>query len=154
MLTALAMAALMICQTPSASPNATTSVGYSEDRAADEAAIRQGAAAWAGAFTRGDVDLVDRLLADDFVGTAKDGTLYDKPTMLGWVRTGPNLTSSDTTVEQVRFFGDIAVATGSDAMVGPPPGLRRIRSIWTDIWIRRDGQWRVIAAHDMAGAAE
>lgn len=154
MLIALIMALFVLGQTPTVIPNDTTLVAPSEDRTADEAAIREGASAWAGAFTRGDIDLVDRILADDFVGMTKDGTLYDKQTMLGWVRGGPNLTSSDTTVEQVRFFGDIAIATGSDNMVGAAPELRRIRSIWTDIWIRRKGQWRVIAAHDMAGATE
>lgn len=154
MLIVVAMAASIIAQTPSAAPEAPVPVVSNETRAADEAVIREGASAWAGAFTRGDVDLVDRLLADDFVGTAKDGALYDKATMLEWVRAGPNVTSSETTVTQVRFFGDIAIATGSDAMVGPPPELRRIKSIWTDIWIRRNGQWRVIAAHDTAGTPD
>ncbi|RYG88398.1 MAG: nuclear transport factor 2 family protein [Alphaproteobacteria bacterium] len=151
MLIGVALAALLSAQSPPDSPGARSAALSSENRSADEAVIRNGAAAWANAFTRGDVDLVDRLLADDFVGTAKDGALYDKATMLEWVRAGPNVTSSETTVTQVRFFGDIAIATGSDAMVGPPPELRRIKSIWTDIWIRRNGQWRVVAAHDTAG---
>lgn len=124
------------------------------DRALDEVVIRQGAEAWAEAFTRGDADTVHRILADDFVGMSKDGSLYDKPTMLGWVRAGPNLTSSETTVEQVRFFGDIAIATGSDTMVGALPQSQRIKSFWTDVWIRRDGQWQVIAAQDMAGTPD
>ncbi|GAA0738995.1 nuclear transport factor 2 family protein [Sphingomonas japonica] len=122
-----------------------------QDRAADEAIIRQRAAAWGAAFTRGDVSAVESLLADDFVGTAKDGTLYDKQAMLGWVRAGPNLTSSTTHVNRLRFYGDIAIATGTDEMVGPPPALKPIKTVWTDIWIHRDGEWRVVAAHDMAG---
>lgn len=154
MLIALAFAAMLLGQTPSATPAAAMPATSSADRTADEAAIRQGASAWAEAFTRGDVDLVDSLLADDFVGMAKDGALYDKPTMLGWVRAGPNLTSSETTVEQVRFFGDIAIATGSDLMTGAAPERTLIKSFWTDIWILRQGRWRVIAAQDMAGTPD
>ncbi len=71
--------------------------------------------------------------------------------MRGWVKAGPNLTSSRTHVNRIRFFSDIAIATGTDDMVGPAPRYRRIRTVWTDIWIFRAGQWRVIAAHDMAG---
>lgn len=154
MLIALALAAFVLGQTPSATPEAAPYVSTSRDTTADEAAIREGAAAWADAFTRGDVDRVDSILADDFVGTAKDGSRYDKPTMLGWVRAGPNVTSNKTTVDSVRFFGEIAIATGSDAMVGPAPEMRRIKSVWTDIWILREGRWRVIAAHDMAGTLD
>jgi ketosteroid isomerase-like protein len=154
MLIALVLAASVLGQTPPATPEAAASVSSSQDRTADEAAIREAAAAWADAFTRGDVDRVDSILADDFVGTAKDGSLYDKPTMLGWVRAGPNVTSSETTVDRIRFFDEIAIATGSDSMVGPAPEMRRIKSVWTDVWIRRDGRWRVIAAHDMAGTPD
>ncbi|MBU1346635.1 MAG: nuclear transport factor 2 family protein [Alphaproteobacteria bacterium] len=152
MLIALALAASVLGQTPSL--EVAASVSSAQNMTVDELAIREGAAAWADAFTRGDVDLVDALLADDFVGTAKDGSPYDKPTLLGWVRAGPNLSASETTVDRIRFFGDIAIATGSDAMVGPAPEMRRIKSVWTDIWIRRDGRWFVIAAHDMAGTPD
>lgn len=150
MLVALAMAAAAAAQTPPAASVEGVAFAGTQDRAADEAVIRERASAWGAAFARGDVGTIERILADDFVGTAKDGTLYDKPTMLGWVRTGPNLTSSTTSVSRIRFFGDIAVATGTDHMVGPAPTLQRIKTIWTDIWIRRNGQWRVVAAHDMA----
>ena len=74
--------------------------------------------------------------------------------MLGWVREGPNVSSNKTTVEQVRFFGEIAIATGTGVIVGPAPEGRRIKSIWTDIWIRRNGEWRVVGAHDMAGTPD
>lgn len=151
MLTAFAMVVALLGPAAPATPLRAVPAATGENRAGDEAAIRERAAAWGGAFVRGDVDMVDRLLADDFVGTAKNGTLYDKRTMMGWVRDGPNLSSNKTTVDQIRFFGDIAIATGTDVIVGPTPEMRRIKTIWTDIWIFRKGEWRVIGAHDMAG---
>lgn len=154
MLTALAMAAFLQSEMPETVVVPSATLETTSGRAADEAVIREGAAAWAAAFTRGDAALVDQLLADDFVGMGKDGKLYDKQTMLGWVRAGPNVSSSLTTVHQVRFFGDMAIATGVDDMIGAPPELRLIKSIWTDIWIRRDGRWQIVAAQDMAGAAD
>lgn len=151
MLIALAMVAATAIQSSPETSMIGSPIAESQGRAQDEALIRERASAWGAAFTRGDVGAIDNLLADDFIGTAKDGTLYDKPTMRGWVRTGPNLTSSRTSVNRIRFFRDIAIATGTDDMIGPAPAYKRIRTIWTDIWIFRGGQWLVIAAHDMAG---
>jgi ketosteroid isomerase-like protein len=151
MLIAIAMGAASVIQSSTEAPATGVAVAQAQDRARDEGVIRERASAWGAAFTRGDVGVIDSLLAEDFVGMAKDGTLYDKATMRGWVLAGPNLTSSRTRVNQIRFFGDIAIATGADDMVGPAPAYKRIRSVWTDIWIFRHGQWLVIAAHDMAG---
>jgi ketosteroid isomerase-like protein len=151
MLIVLAMMAAMATQPSPATSTFGSGIADPQDRARDEAIIRARASAWGAAFMRGDVGAIDSLLADDFIGTAKNGTLYDKPTMRGWVVICPNLTSSRTSVNRVRFFGEIAIATGTDDMIGPAPAYRRIRTVWTDIWISRGGQWLVIAAHDMAG---
>ena len=48
----------------------------------------------------------------------------------------------------VRFFGDTAVAHGSETWTRKDGSTGRY--VWTDIWARRDGQWQVVAAQDAA----
>jgi uncharacterized protein DUF4440 len=126
----------------------------SDDRAGDRREIVAGAEAWGGAFVSGDAGVIDRLLTDEFIGTSKAGVRYGKAEIRAWVIQGPNLASNRTVVEAIRFYGDTAVAVGFDEFVTAPPERERRKSIWTDVWIKRDGRWRVGAAQDMAGKVD
>jgi ketosteroid isomerase-like protein len=124
-------------------------VGGCTDRRADERAIVQGEHAWGRAFVTGDTAAVDRLLADDFVGVDPDGAVYDKARMLRSVRVGPNIASDQVGAVKVRFFDNTAVAQGSEHEVGPAPQSRAADRVWTDVWVRRGGWWRIEAAEDL-----
>jgi ketosteroid isomerase-like protein len=124
-------------------------VGGCTDRSADERAIVQGEHAWGRAFVTGDTAAVDRLLAEDFVGVDPDGAIYDKAKMLQSVRAGPNIASDQVGAVRVRFFDDTAVAQGSEHEVGPAPQSRPADRVWTDVWVRRGGRWRIEAAEDL-----
>ena len=50
---------------------------------------------------------------------------------------------------KVRFFGDTAVAQGSESWVRRTGSLLRGRFVWTDTWIRRNGKWQIVAAEDL-----
>ena len=127
-------------------------VRASNSRAADRREIVEGEQAWGGAFATGDARTADRLVAEDFREITSSGAAYDKAGMLNDLRRGPNLTSSRTVVQSVRFFGDTAVAMGVDETVGPAPELRPRRELWTDTWVKRNGRWRVVAAEDVIPA--
>jgi hypothetical protein len=47
----------------------------------------------------------------------------------------------------VRFFGDVAVAQGSETLTHKD-GTKKL-SVWVDTWIRRNGQWQIIVAEDV-----
>jgi hypothetical protein len=50
------------------------------------------------------------------------------------------------------FFGDNAVAQGSESWEKRKGEPRFGRFVWTDTWIRRNGQWQIVAAEDLTVA--
>ena len=93
----------------------------------------------------GDVDRFRELLADDFLCSTADGTVLDKAQFLevtGGPRTLRHLSADDV---RIRLFGDVAIihaATYYETMAGAHG-----RGRYTDIWSKRDGTWRAVAAH-------
>jgi hypothetical protein len=50
---------------------------------------------------------------------------------------------------KVRFFGDTAVAQGSESWERRTGKPRLGRFVWTDTWVRRNGHWQIVAAEDL-----
>jgi catechol 2,3-dioxygenase-like lactoylglutathione lyase family enzyme/ketosteroid isomerase-like protein len=119
------------------------------DEKAAERYIRESEAQWAESVATGDTAAVERILADDFVGVDPKGGLYDKQQMIANTRNAPKYYASNHLNEvKIRFYGDTAIAHGSESW-----RLRtgaRGRFIWTDTWLRRDGRWQIVAAEDLA----
>ena len=93
----------------------------------------------------GDVNRFREILADDFLCSAADGSVLDKEQFLALTagpRTLRHLSAADV---RIRIFGDMAIihaATAYTTMEG-----HEGRGRYTDIWARRDGAWRAVAAH-------
>jgi hypothetical protein len=93
----------------------------------------------------GDVERFREILADDFLCSAADGSVLDKTQFLELTagpRTLRHLSGSDV---RIRLFGDVAIihaATSFTTMEGIEG-----RGRYTDIWARRGGAWRAVAAH-------
>jgi ketosteroid isomerase-like protein len=105
---------------------------------------------WAESVATGDASVVERILADDFVGVDPKGRLYDKATMVSDTRDAPNYFVSNRANEiKVRFYGDAAVAQGSETWERRTGDLLRGRFVWTDTWLRRNGKWQIVAAEDL-----
>lgn len=91
-------------------------------------------------------------LADDFQGTAPDGTRYDKAKEISDAKSskesGRDCRLGDVTV---HFFGDnLAILYGSETWTEKDPsGKDRPRAyVWTDTWLKRNDLWQVISAQD------
>lgn len=123
--------------------------GQAPDRTADRKEILDGEKAWGQAFVTGDAATIERLLAADFKGVDPTGLIYDKAKMLTEVRRGPNDTSDTLGNVIIRFYGDTAIAQGSEQEVGPPPEKAERASMWTDVWVKQGGHWRIEAAEDL-----
>ena len=51
----------------------------------------------------------------------------------------------------MRFFGDsIAIAYGAESRIAKTKeGVEAPRcQVWTDTWLKRNGQWQIVAAQD------
>jgi|SRR5215471_17091502 hypothetical protein len=105
---------------------------------------------WAESVATGDISVVERILAEDFVGVDPTGRLYDKATMISDTRDAPNYFVSNRANEiKVRFYGDTAVAQGSETWERRTGDPLRGRFVWTDTWLRRKGKWQIVAAEDL-----
>jgi hypothetical protein len=106
---------------------------------------------WAEADCDGNL-AIQTILADDFQGTAPDGTRYTKAQEIQDTKTSKHedheCRLGDTTV---HFFGDnIAVIYGTESRIGKEgDGTEHARTlIWTDTWLKRNGRWQIVAAQD------
>ena len=120
------------------------------DRSADGKFIVDGEARWAEAVASGDTKVVESLLADDYLGVAPDGTLHTKQAEIDGMRTSHDAVASNHVNEvKVRFYGDTAIAQGSETWELKAGEPRRGRYVWTDTWLRRHQQWQIVAAEDL-----
>jgi len=118
------------------------------DQASDKAYIQQAESDWAESSVTNDAGVLDRILADDFVGVSTKGTRYSKSDAITEARTQPSdFVSNHLTEVEIRFFGDTAVAQGSELWKKKDGSSGRF--VWTDTWLRRGGKWKIVAAEDL-----
>jgi ketosteroid isomerase-like protein len=106
-------------------------------------------AVWNGAHLRSDAPALDHLWADELVAIVPKMTPLPKQDALAFLRSGRmkflRYESSDLAV---RVYGDAAVATGR-LLRSRELGGQTLQDNWrfTKVYIRRAGQWRVVAFH-------
>ena len=105
---------------------------------------------WAESVATGDSSIVERILADDFIGVDPKGGSYDKAKMVSETRDAPKyFLSNHANQVRVRFYGDTAVAQGDETWKRRSGEPLRGRFVWTDTWVRRNGKWQIVAAEDL-----
>jgi ketosteroid isomerase-like protein len=113
---------------------------------------------WRQAQLTNDISMVDRLLADDYLGISANGTLETKADELATRRSGTlKITELELSDIKVRIYGDTAVVTSKADLVGKK-GDRDIsgRYRYTRVYSNRAGQWRIVSfeASRISGEAE
>jgi len=107
-------------------------------------AVLQLVQSWLNAESEGDTATLDKLIADDFLGTAPGGGILNKTDIVppgGGER--PKMPKSSLKESTVRVFGNTAVVMGSVTEEAPPqPGFR-----FTLVFLNRGQGWQMIAAH-------
>jgi ketosteroid isomerase-like protein len=118
--------------------------------------IEQSEEQWAASVATSDSSVVQRILADDVVWVF-DGRILNKAQAVTDAAQGPGpFLSNRANSINIRFFGDsIAVAQGSETWTKrKDSGQTTGRFVWTDTWIRRNGQWQIVAAEDVIAPSE
>lgn len=103
---------------------------------------------WTESYKQRNIDILSSLLADDFVITIEDGSVYSKA---GYISH-----SADTTVQvqvaklsdlKVRMHGDTAIVTGAYHEKGESKGKAyEYHDRLTDVWIKTGDKWHVVAS--------
>ena len=108
---------------------ALLSIGYvvrAQDSGTAEAEryIKESERQWAESVANGDATVIERILAEDFVGVHPDGGFWDKAKMVADTREAPKYFASNHLNEmKVRFYGDAAGAQGSESRVRRRAGV-------------------------------
>jgi ketosteroid isomerase-like protein len=104
---------------------------------------------WNRAELSNDANAVKLLLADDFMMTLAEGTLYNKAQTLASVADKsyrPEVLQSTGLV--VHSYGNTAVVTGTFYEKGVDKGKPwERRGRFTDTWMNLNGRWQCIASH-------
>jgi ketosteroid isomerase-like protein len=116
----------------------------------DREQIRQLERDWTQSFVTMDVAANERIVADDFLGTEPDGNRIKKADLIAEVKTGEALASKCLNEDDVtiRFYGQTAIVNGSESWKRKRDG-KTGRFIWTDMFVKRNGKWQVVASQGL-----
>lgn len=116
----------------------------------DEAVLVEMQQDLAKAWLTSDRPTLERIIAPEWTSTGPDGRTSDRAQVLAHVfETGAHKIHA-LKIDEVdaRVFGDAAVVTGRTHGVGEFGGSRYDVVIrFTDVFVRRAGQWQAIASH-------
>ena len=115
------------------------------DLNADRQAIIALEELWLNAY---DASTLDRILANDFRHPVVTGQFLTKQQHIDWMVAHPPPPTRKARFEQmdVRLFGDVAIAAGIVVTDGVTPAP--LRTIFTDVFVRRNSRWQAISAQE------
>jgi ketosteroid isomerase-like protein len=118
------------------------------DRTNDREAVTQLENQWLHAK---DAATLDRILAPDFVHVIPADRFLTKQEHISWFVKHPAPSDRHTKFDkfQVRFYGDTAIVNGS-VIATDHNGKDLDRTMFTDIFVLRDGRWQAVNGQENA----
>ncbi|MFZ0732670.1 MAG: nuclear transport factor 2 family protein [Candidatus Sulfotelmatobacter sp.] len=115
----------------------------------DAATIRALEMKWTESYKQRNIDILSSLLADDFVITVENGSVYSKAGYISHsADSSVHVEVAELSELKVRMHGDTAIVTGAYHELGESNGRRyEYRDRLTDVWMKTGGRWQVIASH-------
>ena len=106
---------------------------------------------WGKAGLAKDTAFLKSLWADDFSYIGADGTVRDaKANLAIYEDDTKTVTSGANTAVNVRVYGkNFAVTDGDNYIAGKDKDGKPFRTTWrwTNVWVRQNGKWKVVAGH-------
>jgi ketosteroid isomerase-like protein len=115
----------------------------------DAATVRALEVKWAESYKQRNIEILSTLLADEFVITVEDGSVFSKAGYISHTADSKtHVQIADFSDLKVRVIGDIAVVTGSYHEKGESSGKAYdYHDRLTDVWMKSGGRWKVVASH-------
>ena len=115
----------------------------------ETATVRSLEEKWTEAYKLHNIEILSSLLADDFVITVEDGSVYSKA---GYISHSADSTVRVQVAElsdlKVRIRGDAAFVTGAYHEKGESKGKAyEYHDRLTDVWMKNAGKWQVVSSH-------
>jgi len=128
---------------------AASAVSLPAQEKSDAATIRAMEMKWTESYKQHSIDILSTLLAEDFVITIEDGSIFSKA---GYITHSADSSTHVQVAElsdlKVRMHGDTAIVTGAYHEKGESNGKRyEYHDRLTDVWMKVGGKWQVVASH-------
>lgn len=126
---------------------ATSAENQATVRAMSETEVRAAAKAWSEAIERRDVEAADRILGAEYSLMAPG---FGEVPRAAWLAFLPQYVvhSYEFTDVKVHVYGDAAVMRSRYKQSATVGGKDRSgEMLVTDVWVKRDGRWQVVARH-------
>ena len=128
---------------------AASAVSLRAQDKSDAATIRAMELKWTESYKQHGIDILSSLLAEDFVITIEDGSIFSKA---GYITHSADSSTHVQVAElsdlKVRMHGDTAIVTGAYHEKGETNGKRyEYHDRLTDVWMKVGGKWQVVASH-------
>jgi ketosteroid isomerase-like protein len=104
---------------------------------------------WAEAIVNRDMETLDEIIADDFIGTAWTGDTYSKTKAMNDVEFKVFVAES-LNLENVKvsIFGDTAVVSLTQVEKSKYDNFDCSgRYGYNDVWVKRDGRWQAVSSY-------
>ncbi|HEX4970023.1 MAG TPA: DUF4440 domain-containing protein [Steroidobacteraceae bacterium] len=125
--------------------------GFDPEQAREQ--IREIEHSWAQVAVSGNPAVVEQIFSDDFLGVSPDGARYTKQAFIDDTKAHPlGFTANDLNDIDVRFFGNVAIAQGDETFTTKAGDKGRF--VWTDVLVRHNEKWQIVAAQDAIAPAE
>ena len=125
------------------------SAAVSAQEKSDAEVVRALEMKWTESYRQRNIDILSSLLADDFVITVEDGSVYSKAGYISHTAdSATRVKVAELSDLKVRMHGNTAVVTGLYHEKGESNGKPYdYQDRLTDCWIKAGGKWQVIASH-------
>jgi ketosteroid isomerase-like protein len=120
----------------------------SQDKS-DAAAVRSLELKWTESYKQRSIDILSSLLADEFVITVEDGSVYSKAGYISHTADSKvRVDVAEMSDLKVRIHGNTAIVTGAYHEKGMSESKPyEYHDRLTDVWIKAAGKWQVVASH-------
>lgn len=104
---------------------------------------------WNAAIVKHDWAFLERIFADDYVGTNMDGVAKTKAQTLAALKSDETAIATEVADDfRVRFYGDTAVVTFRNTEKSQLKGQdTSVQVRVTDVWVKIAGRWQCVAEH-------
>jgi hypothetical protein len=101
-----------------------------------------------------DAPVLDRILASDFVHVIPFDHFLNKQEHIDWAVKHPEPKDRRLKFDKlnVRVYGDVGIANGS-VVASDASGKELDRTMFTDVFVYRDGRWQAVNAQENAAQA-
>src|SRR6266516_5111755 len=91
-----------------------------------------------------------RILAEDFLHPVPAGVFLTKAQHIEWAARHPAPSGQQQRFDQIRIrrYGDVGLVTG--LVVTTEGDGREVRTVFTDVFVRRNGRWQAVNAQENA----